>query len=160
MKLAWILETVIKKGFRVIKTRMTSGLIETSKQANPFGFESNPSKNYVAILSETQSNEEPVIIGFLNPKALESLNVGDSRIYSTDSEGNTKASIIIRNDGTAELLGTADNAVRFKALDDSLQTYADNINAQLKTALAGIPYTWVDVTLDISASKIDEIKTL
>ena len=96
MKLAWITDSLIVKGYRELKTRITKKLIETSKVAFPFGFESNPTKNFMAIVSETQTNGEPVIVGFLNPRALKDLGLGDSMQYATDAEGNITATLKLR----------------------------------------------------------------
>jgi hypothetical protein len=175
MKLTWINSTALKEGFRIIKTRMTKSILETSKQAMPFGFDANPSKNYIAILAETMSNEEPVIVGYLNPKALDSLNIGDSMQYSTDENGNIKAKVIARNDGTLEILGNDDNAVRYSILKseyDKTKTVLDNIlsiingppipepgngaPSALQQALAAAVVNLQ--TGNIAGSKIEEIK--
>ena len=166
MKTVWTNATRILKGFRIIKTRMTKGIIEESKQSMPFGFDANPSKNYVAILAETESNEEPVIIGYLNPRALDSLNIGESIQYSTDKNGNIKATLIARNDGTLEILGKADNMVRYLKLDLGLKNQDTAINTELTKIAAAInsivpgSYTPTPISTDISQSKIDEIKTI
>lgn len=164
MKLTWVNDTLVKLGFRLIKTRMTGGIIESSKQSNPFGFESNPTKNYIAILSETLGNEEPVIVGFLNPKALESLNKGDSQIYSTDSDGVRKATVTLRSDGTAELLGSDDFMVRYSKLESAFNTLKSDFNKFLVHVhgVAGTPPAppQLPTTADITQAKIEEIKTI
>lgn len=164
MKLAWITNTAIVKGFREVVTRITSKYVESTQTAFPFGFEANPTKNYLAIIAETQSGGNPVIIGYLNPRALESLGIGDSMQYSTDSDGNIKASIILRNDGTAEILGNDDNAVRYSKLEDAFNDLQDQWNTFAAAyvpggpTVQGLPATANQSTEDISAAKIDEIK--
>lgn len=164
IKLGWTVSTSIIKGFREIKTRITSKLIENTQTANPFGFDANPSKNYIAIIADTESNGNPVILGYLNPEALASLGIGDSMQYSTDSEGAIKATITLRSDGTAEILGNDDNAVRYSMLETAFNELQNKWNTFAAAyvpggpAIQGTPPTAVQSTGDITASKIDEIK--
>ena len=164
IKLGWITNSSIVRGFREIKTRITSKLIENTQTAFPFGFDANPSKNFIAIISDTESNGNPVILGYLNPKALASLGIGDSMQYSTDSEGAVKATITLRNDGTAEILGDNDNAVRYSKLEAAFNELQNKWNTFAAAyvpggpAIQGTPPTATQSTGDITASKIDEIK--
>ncbi len=164
IKLGWIISTSIVKGYREIKTRITSKLIENTQTANPFGFDANPSKNYIAIIADTESNGNPIILGYLNPEALASLGIGDSMQYSTDSDGVINATIILRNDGTVEILGDDDNAVRYSKLETAFNELQNKWNAFAIAyvpggpAIQGTPPTAGQSTGDITASKIDEIK--
>lgn len=163
MKLAWITSNFLSKGYREIKTRITQRLIETSKASYPFGFDASPSKNYMAIVADTQSNQEPVIIGYLNPNAITDLNVGDSSIFSTNSEGEIQATIKMRNDGTCEIIGSDNNAVQYQALESAISNFNDALKEELVLIQTGITgaggsYTPTNPQLDISASKIESIK--
>ena len=175
IKLGWTISTAIVKGFREIKTRITSKLIESTQTAFPFGFDANPSKNFIAIIADTESNGNPVILGYLNPAALASLGIGDSAQYSTDSEGKLMASLILRSDGTVEILSNQDNAVRYSKLQtayDELQKKVNDLVTAFNqhvhpTAATGPPSPPTPVPSvipatpsagDITASKIDEIK--
>lgn len=164
MKLTWITETLFKGGFRAIKTRMTSGIIETSKASMPFGFEGNPTKNYIAILAETKSREEPVIIGYLDPRALTNLGPGDSMQYATDDEGNKTATLKLRSNGIAEILGDSDNAVRYSKLEEAFKELNDKFNTFANSYVPGgpsnqgQPITIQPSNADITKSKIEEIK--
>lgn len=165
MKLAWITDSSLIRGFREIKTRITSGLIESSKASFPVGFASNPAPTFIAIVAETMSNDEPVIVGYLDPNVLEDLNIGDSIMYSTSEGGTKTAKLYLRADGTAEILGNADNAVRFQKLDDGLKAWQTAIQAELTKIATGITgaggtYTPGILDLNIDNSKIDEIKVL
>lgn len=175
MKLTWIVETLFKNGYRVIKTKITKGIVETSKTANPYGFDSNPTKNYIAIVSGTMSNEEPVVVGYLNPRAFTTLNPGDSAQYATNENGDVVGTIVARNNGTIEILGNDDNAVRFSKLKTAYEELQTKVNDlviafnQHVHATAGSgppsPPTPVPNTIpaipssgDIEPSKIDQIK--
>lgn len=159
MKQANVVSTAIKNGYRFVKTKISRLFVEETKTLNPFGFDSNVPKGFIAVIAETSNNSDPVIVGYLNKNAMEGLKVGDSMQYSTDENGITKSTLILRNDGTAELLGNADNAIRYAALNTALQVYVEAVNNQLITALAPVPYIWLPIDLDISLSKIEEIKT-
>lgn len=174
MKLTWVVSTIIKKGYRFIKTRMTAGIVENSYSSMPFGFDSNPSKNFIAIVSETQSNDKPVIIGYLNPGALSDLGIGDSMQYATDVNGEYISTLKLRSDGTMELLGNSDNAVRYSKLKeeyDKTRSVLDAILTTLETPINepgnGAPSAFQAAMIlavgeketgDISGSKINEIK--
>lgn len=164
MKLAWIADSIIVKGFRELTTRMTSGIVDSSKASFPFGFASNPTPKFLAILAETQTKDEPVVIGYLDPRALDSLNLGDSVQYATDERGIKTATLFIRSDGTVEILGDADNAVRYSALETAFNELNDKFNTFANAyapggpATQGLPPTVLPSNADITGSKIDEIK--
>jgi len=84
---------------------------------------------------------------------------GEKEIYSTDNPVTTKlATIKLNKDSEIELNGNVDNAVRWSELNTALQTLVTDINALFATKKdeAGSAGT---LTLDLSASKIDEVKT-
>jgi hypothetical protein len=171
MKLSWITGTQILKAFREIKTRTIAKDVESTKTAFPFGFDANPTKNYLAIVAATENDAEPVILGYLNPRAITDLQPGDSAQYSTDSEGNIIGSIKLRQDGTAEILGNDDNAVRYSKLEEAYNELNDKFNDLVSAfnqhahAANATPPTPIPTIIpaspstgDISPAKIDEIK--
>jgi len=176
MILANTISTAIAKGYREIKTKFGLNNVETSKDAQPFGFESNPIKGLIAITAETMSNEEPVVLNYLNQKTDKKLKNGESVIYATDSDGNKKATITMRADGTAEILGTGDFMVRFTSLEtayNELQNKYNNLvtgfNQHIHPTPSGpssIPTPVPSLipasssTGDITKAKIEEIKTI
>ena len=83
---------------------------------------------------------------------------GEKKLYSRDSEGNLKSLIYIKKDGTIEINGNADNAVRFNSLDVGLQAFISDLNFKLTTAFATVPYTWPGSSIDIAGAKIEEVK--
>ena len=176
MKLVRTVSTLIESGFRIIKTKIGSNIIETSKQVGPFGFDSNVPGKYVAIMAETISNEDPVIIGYLNLNVIDSLATGESMIFPTDDKGALKASIIMRADGTTEIIGSEDNAVRYSKLETAYDELKGKVNDLVTafnqhlhpTAAVGPPSPPTPVPNvipalpsagDITGAKIDEIKT-
>jgi len=98
-------------------------------------------------------------------------SVGERQIYSSDTSGAKKATITLRVDGTTELLGTGDFAVRYNELKtafDQLKSDFDNfvtITYNLHNhptappgAVSPPSVTGSSSTADMSAAKIAEIK--
>jgi hypothetical protein len=137
--------------------------VQTSIEANPYGLDSNPIKDMVAVYSETSGKGETVIVGYLN-KNLKA-GVGEFRTFSTDANGNEKFYIWQKNDGNCEFGGTVDNMVRYQKLSDAMLQFQNKLIVQLNLISTGIAagggsYVVGDVSIDISQSKINEIKTL
>jgi hypothetical protein len=92
---------------------------------------------------------------------------GEVRLYSTNEAGDSvQFYLLCKNDGTAEIGGTTHNLVRYTPLNTALQSEKNLIMqnfAAIATAINAIvpgAYTPINVTVDISGAKIDEIKTL
>lgn len=149
---------------RLVKVqRMGKNDVRTPFEALPYGLDSNPIQDMVCVYSPTGENGKDVIVGYLNKNQL--ADVGEFRTYSTDAEGNLKFYTWLKNDGTMELGGTADNLVRYQKLSDELTTFQNKLTTQLSLIAAGIAtaggsYSPGDVSIDISQAKIEEIKTL
>lgn len=153
-------------GHRMIKAGSMLGAVQAD-QCAPFGDDSVPMQGLDIIYAETASDELPVIIGCINTnqKAAE----GEKRFFSMKrNEDGTYSQAFytwMKSDGTFEMGGTDDNAIRYAKLNQGLQLAIDRINAELPKIAAGIAtgggtYVPTDITLDISAAKIEEIKTL
>ena len=151
---------VIENGKRILKVDQYGA--KTAKVAANYGDDSQPLKNMTAIYSPTAVNSEPVIIGYINTNQV--AEEGEKRIFSQSLDGALSFSIHLKTDGTCEIGGNIDNAVRFNALSSSLTTSDNLLNAELAKIAAAIgslggAYVVVPVTTDISTSKIEEIKT-
>lgn len=149
---------------RIIKIlRLGNTDVQTAKEASSYGVDSNPIAEMRAIYARTSDNSETFIIGYINKNQLAA--VGEMRLYSTDANGALKFYTWLKNDGTYEMGGNADNAVRYAKLNTALEEEVNKINTELgkiATAIAAVggTYTVAPVSVDISAAKIDEIKTL
>jgi hypothetical protein len=136
----------------------------TAIEASPYGIDSNPVKDMVAIYAKTELDGNEYIIGYLNKNRLAA--IGETRLFSTDTNGTLKTFVWLKSDGTMQLGGSIHNAVRYTPLNAGLQSEVTLINAEfvkiaaaLNAIIPGI-YVPVPVTLNISSSKINEIKTL
>lgn len=109
----------------------------------------------------------------LDDLAVPDLVEGECRIYSTDDTGARKAVLTLRVDGTMELLGTGDFAVRYnelkKAFDQLKKDHDDFISLKYNLhvhpgVLAGPASTGVTPTVgaastaNMATAKIDKIK--
>lgn len=171
---------------RIVKfLRMGKSDVRTSAEVGPYGIDSNPVKDMIAVYSPTSINGKTVILGYINKNQLAA--VGEVRMYSTDAEGGLKFYTWLKNDGTYEIGGNTDNAVRYSKLADAfnqLKSDHNDLVGKFNSALAemkvfaaaytpgspsvlGTPPTFVVTTssestsaADIAPAKINEVKTL
>jgi hypothetical protein len=175
MNIVTVISNEIVTRFRKIKVRrLGQNDIQTPTQAAPFGVDSAPIKNMRAIYADTDKKGKPVIIGYINRELI--AGDGETRIFSLDENGELATFIWLKADGTMQIGGDADNAVRFSELKtgfDQLKSdhdaLVDAFNSHMHatagtgppvppTPGTGIPA--MHTTASIDDSKIDEIKTL
>jgi hypothetical protein len=160
---------------RVVKIlRYGKSDVQTSDQIAPHGIDSNPVKDMIAVYAETGQKGETIIAGYLNRNVLAA--AGETRIYSTNTNGELQIYAWLKADGTMELGGNAKHLARFEELKSGFDTLKTDLN-DLKTkwntfatayipggpAVVGTPptaQTSAASTASIDSAKIDEIKTL
>jgi hypothetical protein len=153
---------------RVIKfLRLGKSDVQTSVQAGPYGVDAVPVQDMIAVFAPTGEKGKTVILGYLNKNSL--AGIGEHRIFSTDENGEQQTYIWLKNDGSIEVGGNADNAVRYSALETAFQELQDAFNQHVQNynlhihTLGASPTTGPSIgsgfsTGDITAAKIDEIK--
>lgn len=162
-------------GKRVVKF-LRYGLkdFQTADQISPFGIDSNPIAKMTAIYGKTSNNGSTVIIGYMNPNMLS--DVGELRLFSTNAQGSLKMHIWLKNDGTAEFGGDANNLTRYQDLETAfnelkgdfnglVQAFNTHMHATAATGPPSIPTPGSGIpampsNADISPAKIEELKTL
>lgn len=138
--------------------------VQTSFESGPYGIDSSPIKDMVAVYSETGEKGKTVIVGYINKNQL--ADVGETRLFSTDAQGVLKSYAWLKNDGTIEFNGNENNLVRYTPLNSGLEAQKELINIELAkiaaaiNAIVPLSYTPTPITIDISTSKVDELKTL
>lgn len=138
---------------RLVKVlRLGKSDIQTPFAVAPYGVDSNPIKDMIAVYSDTGEKGKTVIIGYINKNQI--ADKGELRLFSTDSLGVEKKYIWLKNDNTIEIGGDIDNMVRYSALATAFNILLTDLNAA-RAALSLPPSI-----ADISGSKINEIKTL
>lgn len=155
---------VITAGYRIAKILGWGNIPLTADQVSPFGIDSSPVKNMIAVYAETEEGGDQVIIGYFNRSVMAA--PGETRLFSLDpATGNLSIDLWLRTDGTMELGGIGNNLVRYTALNAGIEEQNTKINAELlkiATAIAtlGGAYTPEEVSTDISESEINEIKCI
>lgn len=163
MNIVKVISTEIEKKIRFIKfLRFGKIDVQNVKEVSPFGIDGNPLKDMVALYAETSIKGKNYIVGYINPNAIS--KPGELRLYSLKADGSEAAYCYLKDDGTIEVLGNADNLVRYSKLNSGLQAEKEKINAELAKIAAAITslggsYTVTPVSIDISEAKISEIKT-
>jgi hypothetical protein len=137
------------------------------QQSLPYGIDSVPVKDMVAVYSNTGEMGQSVIIGYLYKGAI--AEVGSVRLYSENGY------VHLRANGNLELLGTAKHMVRYEELETGFNSLKQSVtdltilfNAHVHNIVAPTPATPVTPplapaippTATITAAKINEIKTL
>jgi hypothetical protein len=170
---------VISAEFNSIKQRVVKILrygksdIQTGLESGPYGLDSNPIKDMIAVYGKTESKGQTIIVGYLNKNQLAA--TGEFRTFSTDADGNLKFYIWQKADGTCEIGGNTDFMVRFNKANEVVQELQDDITALKQAfttwvpvvndggaALKGAAASWSGQALvkDFNEAKISEIKTL
>ena len=170
VKISKILSSSIDKGRRILKIlRLGKEDIQTSYEAMPYGIDSVPIKDLIAIQMETAERGKSVIVGYINKNQI--ADVGELKIFATNSQGVEQGFVHLKNDGTItangtviELNGNIDNVVKFIPLDAGLQAQAVLVNSNfaaiaivLNTLLPG-SYTPIPVVVIVVASKVASVK--
>jgi hypothetical protein len=158
--LSKVTDFIIENGKRILKVQEYGA--KTAKVAANYGDDSQPLKNMTAIYSPTAVNSEPVIIGYINTNQV--AQEGEKRIFSQSLNGSISFAIHLKTDGTCEIGGDVDNAVRFSTLEGSLDASNIELNKELVKIQASIlalsgSYAHIPVNINIASSKIDQIKT-
>lgn len=152
----------VKDGERIIKVDEFG--LKTADESAPFGIDSQPLKNMIAIYANTSNDSDKVILGYINKHQLSKIKEGENRIFSLKEDGSLSTEIYLKNDGKIELNGKEDNAVRYLALNNALQEQNAALNQELTKIVASISalggsYAYAQISLDISLSKIEDLQT-
>lgn len=127
------------------------GDIRTPIEASSFGIDSNPTAKKVAIYAESGVIGKYYIIGYLNTNRL--ADVGETRIFATDKDGVLKGYTWLKNNGTLELMGNTNWAVKFNELKTAFDELQSKFNTHVSTYNTHThPYINVLVPANTSAS--------
>jgi len=177
INLVKVISTELKNARLFIKIlRYGKNDVQTPKQVSPYGFDSNPVKDMVAVYAKCGSDNNNVIIGYINKNSI--AKVGEMRLFSTDKDGVEKFYYYLKDDGTTEIGGNTNFAVKYNELKDEfdkLKDTTDDLVQQWNTFCAsytpgspsalGTPPTLSTATVtpntsDITQCKNDKIKTI
>jgi hypothetical protein len=152
-----------------------TGDVRQPLQSASFGVDSNPTEDKVGIYARSQTNGKYYIIGVINTASL--AEVGETRLFSTDANGQLKFNIWLKNNGEG-LIGTSDEpadytnfAVRFNELKQEFNKLKADHNELVSKwnafcgsyvpggpTLVGTPPTLASSTVSANTSDIDQAK--
>jgi hypothetical protein len=162
-------EATITAAKRILKVQQFG--IKTAAECAPFGDDSQPLEDAVAIFADTSNNAEPVVIGYINKNQL--AGPGEKRLFSLDEDGNLATYLWLKADGTIELAGNTKNLVRYQELETAFNELNDKFNAMAQafnshthiSASPGSPTSppaspVQQSQADITPAKINELKSI
>jgi hypothetical protein len=125
--------------------------------AAPYGIDSNPIKDMIAIYGPTAIKGEQVVIGYINKNSV--AGVGELRLFSTNQQGNEQTYIHVKNDGKISIGGETNHLTRFEALEAAVALHEAALNTHTHTGNLGAPTSppLVPFVIDISAAKTNNI---
>lgn len=133
-----VISQTLDKGKRII-TSLGWGKFNntTASQAAPFGVDSVPVKDMIALYAKTSNDAERVIVGYINKWCL--ADAGEIRIYSTKADGSEGTRVWVQDDGVIEIGGTgakgsnANHLVRWEDLNTALQQLKSDMQSDMVT---------------------------
>jgi hypothetical protein len=160
ISLSRVKEITIDSLKRILKVEQFG--IKTAFESAPFGVDSSPLKDMIAVYGNTTSDSESVIIGYINENQV--AEPGETRLFSLDSNGSLKSYLYLKKDGVIELNGDSNFAVKFNELQTVLNSLASNIdieNAKISAAITALggSYIQAPITIDLTPAKNETIKT-
>jgi hypothetical protein len=124
---------------------------------SPFGVDSHAVKDMIAVYSATTELGKGVVIGYINKNAL--AEVGGTRLYSTNAQGDEQFYVYLRANGKIEIGGDTNHLTRFEALETAVAAHEIALNTHTHLGNLGYPTgpPTVAFVFDISAAKTDNI---
>jgi len=124
--------SVDKLNRRVLKyLRYGKSDVQTSLEVAPYGIDSNPIKDLVAVFAETNENGRTVILGYLNKN--QKAKPGEWRAFATNAQGDEKFYIWMKDTGIMEIGGDQNYAVKFNELKTEFNKLKDDYNNLVST---------------------------
>lgn len=124
--LAKVIANKLINAVRYVKARGWGNDVRLVQQAAPFGIDSVPQKNMVAVYLPTGQKGDSVVVGYLNKNQLAA--AGEFRTFSEDADGNVAFYIHQKADGTCEIGGTGDYLTRFDELKAGFDDLKSDFN--------------------------------
>lgn len=112
---------------RVVKLlRKGKSDVQTCIEVAPYGVDSSPIKDMVAIYAPTGINGQAVVVGYLNKN--QKAETGEFRTFATDENGSEIFYTWMKKNGTIEIGGDADYAVKYSKLEQAFNQLKTDIN--------------------------------
>ena len=124
--------------------------VRTSFQATPFGIDSKPPKNMIAVYSSTEERGKSVVVGYINKNLV--ADTGEVRLFSVNSSGVLQTYIWLKANGQILIGGDSKHFVEYEALKAKWDAHIAEYNLHTHPG-NGTP------TTQQSTSNIDDVKT-
>lgn len=156
-------QVTIDKGRKSLKVSEFG--VKTADLVSSFGDDGSPLKDMVALYSTTSNVGENVILGFINKHQI--AQPGEKRIFSLKPNGELSFDIHLKGNGTCEIGGNTDYAVRYSKLEEAFNELKGKFNELVNLfnthTHAGNgtipPATSANLSnADITPARIDEVK--
>jgi hypothetical protein len=148
--------------YREIVVESSPGQMRSTTQFNPAGQDVEPLPGDLALVIPVKGKKrKPVVVGFIDPKVTNFVNRGENRIYSRDLNGNRKANVYCKRDGTLQFNEGQDFAVRFSALATAFNQLKQDHDSHVHGGVTSGPAstsTTIPSTADISPAKVENVK--
>lgn len=156
--------------------RLGKSDVQTPINVSAYGLDSNPVKDTVAIYVKTETDSNFFIVGYINKNCL--AKPGEYRTFATDKDGVQKFYTWMKDDGTMEIGGNTNFAVKYNELKQENDKLKSTVNDLIQkwnafcssyapgsSSSVGTPPTLSTSTVtpnasDWSLSKNDKIKTI
>ena len=165
---------VIRNGANIsdVKADTGGGRITTAENFSPAGDDSFPLLTDIPFIVSAPGTGRFVVLGYLDPVNAGQALEGERRFIARDSSGAPVSFVWLRNDGSLELNGADDYAVRYTPLAEQIHQLRDDLNEFIgvfklhkhSTAAVGAPSipdnaaTATDSTIDISGSSVGTVR--
>lgn len=150
---------------RVIKATMRAGENVLAELFAPAGDDSPPLPGDMGFFADNSQTGGRSCLGAIDQVNEPLAAPGERRLYARDANGAPVVVIWLKADGTLELNGDADNAVRFSELKtafDQLQSdfnlHTHSVPGVFAGAFSATATAPTDSTADIDPAKVDEVK--
>lgn len=172
MNFVKVISTQISNLKRSIKVlRFGRSDVQTAVECMPYGIDGSPIKDMIAIYAETGKRGEVAIIGYINKN--QKADIGELRLFSTDTSGNEKFYVWLKGNETIEIGGNTNYAVKFNELktefnalkkshNDFLTEYKAHVHTggTISGSTGPTTSTQLPNTSNIDNAKNDKIKTI
>jgi hypothetical protein len=172
MNLVKIISSVKSGGYQLAKfLRFGDKDVQEKKTVSPYGVDSNPIADMIALYAETTTKGEAVLVGYINKNAIAA--PGELRFFGTNESGTEMCYQWFRTTGKVEINGDEDNIVRFTALKagfDQLKADHNDLVSKWNSfcntyipgspTVQGKPLTAVSLVDTASTASIDGSKVL
>lgn len=138
MQLIKVISTEIKNAIRFVKfLRFGRGDYQTAMNVTPYGVDSNPIKDMIAVYGQTSEKGDTVVLGYINKSSV--AQPGENRIFSTNAQGQVQASIYLKADGvivitgnSIEFLGSEKTLAKFQELKEGFDQLKSDLNDHIQ----------------------------